>query len=215
MRHLSPVRLGAVLLALLALTITARAAEMPPPAARSCLECHSLPGLREHPQAPLLHGQDKRYLTHQITAFQRGLVPGQGGFARLDRKHPVMSGKAKQLDSKDMDAVAGWFSAHACLSARTIDAAPETPRPPDALVSRCLFCHGQGGRNQHAYVPNLAGQRRAYLENQLRSFRDTTWRDAVGPEASRHHSMMSRQGAYLTDADIGVLAGYFAGLPCR
>ena len=38
----------------------------------------------------------------------------------------------------------------------------------------CVACHGANGVSVSDTIPNLAGQRAAYLENQLKAFREGT-----------------------------------------
>ena len=41
----------------------------------------------------------------------------------------------------------------------------------------CSTCHGPEGRSEFPLYPNLSGQRAAYLEGQLKAFRDKTRAD--------------------------------------
>jgi cytochrome c553 len=50
---------------------------------------------------------------------------------------------------------------------------PPTPQ----VTAQCANCHGEEGVSNTRYVPHLAGQRRAYLMNQLRAFHDNTRRN--------------------------------------
>tara|TARA_R110001592_G_scaffold87751_1_gene259001 strand:- start:2003 stop:2644 length:642 start_codon:yes stop_codon:yes gene_type:complete len=204
-----------VLLAAAFLNGTAASDEPPLSAAVPCLPCHGRAHLHEKPQVPSILGQDAKYLIHQITAFQREFAPRGGGFTRLERKHPVMSAEAPKVVHEDIEAVADYFSRQACVNARDLDGGPSDPLPPPPLAKRCFLCHGEAGRSRHAFIPTLAGQRRTYLSVQLKSFRDTRWIDLTRPGQSRVHSMMTRQGSYLTDTQIGDLAAYFAGQSCR
>ncbi|MEP0338832.1 MAG: c-type cytochrome [Alphaproteobacteria bacterium] len=191
------------------------ASEDPPPAAVPCLRCHGPAHLAEKPRVPSILGQDAKYLIHQIAAFQREYVPRGSGFTRLERKHPVMNAQAPKVDHKDVGIVAGYFSRQACVNARDLDGGPSVPPPKPLLATRCFLCHGAAGHSRHTFIPTLAGQRQGYLRTQLLSFRDTHWIDLTRPGQSRVHSMMTRQGAYLTDAQIDDLAAYFAAQPCR
>lgn len=182
---------------------------------RPCLECHSLDGLRKHPEAPILHGQDRRYLMQQLTSFQRDVCVSCQGFVRLERKHPVMSDQAHALEKSALPVIAEYFANRECMSARAVDLAADLPKPPNDLIAECFFCHGYEGHNKLAFVPNLAGQRAAYLRNQLREFRDTKQADLYKLERGRSHPMMTRRGARLDDAEIDALATYFAGRTCR
>lgn len=206
---------AAVVFAATALAATAAPAEQPLSAAVPCLSCHGRAHLHEKPQVPSILGQDAKYLIHQITAFQREFAPHGSGFTRLERKHPVMSAEAPKVEHEDIEAVADYFSRQACVNARDLDGGPSDPLPQPSLANRCFLCHGEAGRSRHVFIPTLAGQRRTYLSVQLKSFRDTRWIDLTRPGQSRVHSMMTRQGMPLDDAQIDGLAAYFASQSCR
>ena len=206
---------AAVVFATTALTSTVAPAEPPPAAVVPCLPCHGRDRLHEKPQVPSILGQDAKYLFHQITAFQRVFAPRGSGFTRLERNHPVMSAEAPKVAREDIGAVANYFSRQACVNARDLDGGPSDPLPPPLLAKRCFLCHGEAGRSHHAFIPTLAGQRRTYLSAQLKSFRDTRWIDLTRPGQSRVHSMMTRQGMPLNDAQIDDLAAYFSSQNCR
>lgn len=90
-------------------------------------------------------------------------------------------------------AVAAATSGHASAA----DPAAET-------LDACRACHGRDGISAAADIPNLAGQRRAYLVQQLRAFRD----------GARKHDLMSPIAGQLSDADIDALAAFWsAALP--
>ena len=64
----------------------------------------------------------------------------------------------------------------------------------------CAGCHGNNGKSSVPIYPHLAGQQQAYLEKQLRDFRDGKRKDPVmGPMASG-----------LSDDDIADLAKFYA-----
>lgn len=66
----------------------------------------------------------------------------------------------------------------------------------------CYACHGLNGISSMSLYPNLAGQKRRYLADQLRAFRD----------GSRRSPIMSLIAAHLTNAQIQDVAAYFASL---
>jgi cytochrome c553 len=66
----------------------------------------------------------------------------------------------------------------------------------------CAACHGANGVSVSDTIPNLAGQRAAYLEAQLRAFKAATRRNAV----------MNAMAAPLAPEDIANVAAYFASL---
>jgi len=71
------------------------------------------------------------------------------------------------------------------------------------LVKECAYCHGDAGIAKSADVPNLAGQHRVYLLNQLKAFRS-------GKRPHKDMRYMSRQ---MTDAEMRAIADYYGSLP--
>lgn len=66
----------------------------------------------------------------------------------------------------------------------------------------CAACHGANGISIADNIPNLAGQRAAYLEAQLRALKAGT----------RKAPSMNAIAAQLSPADIANVAGYFSSL---
>ncbi len=71
------------------------------------------------------------------------------------------------------------------------------------VLGQCAACHGVDGIARSADVPNLAGQHDRYLFLQLQHFRS-------GKRAHKEMRYMSRQ---LTDAEMEVIARYYADMP--
>ena len=69
-----------------------------------------------------------------------------------------------------------------------------------AKSATCVACHGADGNSVNPIWPKLAGQHAAYLEKQIKDFRD----------GRRKDPMMSAMVATLSDEDIANLAAYFA-----
>ena len=68
----------------------------------------------------------------------------------------------------------------------------------------CSSCHGREGRSTSPTFPNLAGQQKEYLTNQLKAFRDKSRAD---PHARTY---MFGMAAGLDDAVIGGLADFYS-----
>jgi cytochrome c553 len=69
----------------------------------------------------------------------------------------------------------------------------------------CRTCHGKDGQGTTPVYPNLAGQKAAYMEQQLKAFRS----------GKRQAPQMSIVAKNLSDQDIADLAAYYASLePC-
>ncbi len=73
---------------------------------------------------------------------------------------------------------------------------------PPAKAAVCAGCHGPKGTSANPQWPNLAGQHKQYLVKQTRDFRDGKRMDPV----------MAPMAKGLTDAEIGALAAYYAGM---
>lgn len=68
-----------------------------------------------------------------------------------------------------------------------------------AKLGVCVACHGADGIGKAPQYPNLAGQKSAYLEKQLKAFRS----------GERTDPNMSAMAKPLSDRDIAELAAYF------
>lgn len=71
----------------------------------------------------------------------------------------------------------------------------------------CASCHGPGGDSISPAFPRLAGQKKEYLEGQLKAFRDRTRAD---PMAQAYMWGMTSQ---LSDQSLSELAAYYAAQP--
>jgi cytochrome c553 len=67
----------------------------------------------------------------------------------------------------------------------------------------CAACHGANGASVSDSIPNLAGQRVAYLGNQLKAWKDGT----------RKNPIMNAIAAQLSADDMANLAAFYAQLP--
>jgi cytochrome c553 len=74
--------------------------------------------------------------------------------------------------------------------------------PGRAKAQACATCHGPLGISVVPDAPNLAGQPRIYLVNQLWAFRS----------GKRVHEVMNVVAKPLTDEDIGALADWYASI---
>lgn len=68
------------------------------------------------------------------------------------------------------------------------------------VQSVCAACHGASGVSVSDTIPNLAGQRVTYLENQLKALKD----------GSRKNAIMNAIASQLSTVDIANVAAFFA-----
>jgi cytochrome c553 len=94
--------LGLFLLILTASDFEAHAGDVKSGAslAEKCEACHGLDGLSKIVEAPNLAGQNEQYLTKQLMAFKTG-----------ERQNDLMSIVAPTLSDKDIEDLAGYYSA--------------------------------------------------------------------------------------------------------
>jgi len=71
------------------------------------------------------------------------------------------------------------------------------------VASVCAACHGANGVSVSDAIPNLAAQRAAYIEAQLKALKDGT----------RRNPIMNAMAAQLSSDEIANVAAYFASLP--
>lgn len=69
----------------------------------------------------------------------------------------------------------------------------------------CASCHGQGGISSSPGIPNLAGQKQAYLARALQDYKGGLRK---GPSSG----MMAGIAAQLSSSDMQALAAFYAGM---
>jgi cytochrome c553 len=94
------------------------------------------------------------------------------------------------------------FTAVLLLTAASTDAA-DIEAGKAKVQAVCAACHGASGVSVSDGIPNLAAQKAAYIEAQLKALKD----------GSRKSAIMSAIASQLTSDDIANVAAYFASLP--
>src|SRR3954468_3514191 len=89
------------------------------------------------------------------------------------------------------------------LAAPLAYAQPNIDAGKAKVASVCAACHGPNGVSVSDAIPNLAAQRAAYLEAQLKSLKD----------GSRKNPIMNAIATQLSADDIANVAAYFAAQP--
>lgn len=71
-----------------------------------------------------------------------------------------------------------------------------------AKAATCAACHGANGISAIPTYPNLAGQKPAYIVQQLKAFKS----------GERNNAIMKPMATMLTEADMINVAAYYASL---
>jgi len=96
------------------------------------------------------------------------------------------------------------FAAHAQQGQPNIEAGKAR------VAQHCSACHGMNGISVTDTIPNLAGQRAAYIEAQLKAFKEGTRK---APNPTHPAATMAAMAAQLNPAQMAEVAAYFSSLP--
>jgi cytochrome c553 len=179
---------------------------------RHCASCHSV----ENPYTgavPRIDGQKIYYLAKQLRAFRddEPSVPYSPSKANA-RRHPAMDWQAERMTDADIRDLSDYIASLPCEPVReTVKLPPVTP----AKLQRCAYCHGDNGNNPYDVVPNLGGQKRQYLLNELLRFKISALDKPLEHDQERFNRMMAPAVYDLTDLEIAELANFYSQQSCR
>lgn len=167
----------------------------------TCNSCHGSAGLSDDAIFPNLAGQSAGAIYKQLEDFKSGR-----------RDAALMGVYISALSSQDLRDLAAHFSSlpRPFATAATGSTAVDSPArhlvevgDPLRGIASCAACHGPLGVTQGA--PELRGQQRAYLEEQLQAL-----------AAGRRHNDISEQmrsiARQLTPQEISQLAAYYSNV---
>ncbi|MBE0486250.1 c-type cytochrome [Marinobacter sp.] len=168
-----------------------------------CAACHGEGGGKPIMAVyPKLSGIGEKYLYRQLVDIKTG-----------DRPIAEMTGLLDNMSDQDLWDLAAYYNEQDMVVAQ---ADPELVERGQALyrggnmatgVASCAGCHSPNGSgNEPAGYPALGGQNAAYVEKQLKAYRDGE--RAAGANAAIMMDVASR----LNDAEIKALANYVSGL---
>lgn len=156
----------------------------------TCLGCHGIEGQRNaYPsyRVPRLGGQSREYIQTALRAYREG-----------SRPHPTMHAHASSLTDVDIDDILAWFETVEIVE----DQATEEMVAGYDAAAICVTCHGADGAGVAPQPPTLAGQHADYLVHAMRQYKDGT----------RTGNVMVAFAAALTDAEIEVIADFYAAM---
>jgi cytochrome c553 len=160
-----------------------------------CTACHGAQGV-SGADAPNLAGQYPEVIYKELLDYQHG-----------DRVDAVMNAMVATLTAQDLLDLAHYY---AYLPQpehdRPLAQAPALVRVGDPMrnIAPCASCHGS--RNGKVGAPNLAGEPRRYLGQQLTAF-------ARGTRRNDANAQMRNEARLLTAAEIVAVTDHYSGLP--
>ncbi len=146
----------------------------------TCIACHGRNGARAIQDYPNLAGQPKKYLVEQtwdiIDGKRKASRDAQGKPRTESMRGALITPDGKvRVKKEDIAQIADWLSG-------LPPAAPNPPadlKPEDIAAGkelyrkkRCQTCHGPDGKRPLPNYPYVAGQRYAYIINQMKDIRD-------------------------------------------
>lgn len=172
----------------------------------SCAACHGANGMGNAAAGyPRLAGLPKAYIEAQLKAFADG-----------QRNNALMSAMAKPLSAADIAHLAAYYSGlH--LGEAPLAKAPSAEQAAlgETLVHQgdwskgipaCIRCHGPGLEGVGTVFPPLLGQPAAYIEAQIKAWKEGTRRG--DPQA-----LMQTVALRMSDAQTQAAAAWLAAQP--
>ncbi|MGD9887694.1 MAG: cytochrome c [Halothiobacillaceae bacterium] len=195
---------------LAALVISSPAYSAAPAEVSSCLACHGAQGEGLAAAGyPRLAGLSAPYITEQLNAYIAGR-----------RVNAIMSGMAKPLTAAQIQVIASYFST---LTPHVNPAPPITNLAQAELgqqlalrgdwtagIPACFSCHAADGAGVSPAFPPLIGQPAAYIEAQIKAWKDGTRQAAPQNLAN---ALMHNVALRMSDAQSQAVAAWLSSLP--
>jgi cytochrome c553 len=157
-----------------------------------CAACHGPDGNSADPKVPSIAGQPKLFIETQLVLFREEL-----------RKSEQMLPVVKGMKDPEIIKLAEHFSRLPAkgMESGAADKALVQRGTQRAKELRCGICHLSDFRGQNQ-IPRLAGQREAYLEAEMRAYRDG--------KRTGGDTIMAAALYGVSDADIKALAHFLS-----
>jgi cytochrome c553 len=130
---------------------------------------------------------------------------------RNERSAEFMDDAIINLNDQQIIDLGAYYAAQSCSQSAAINLLAVPPLVSD----RCVVCHGEKGIFRQNRYPNIAGQHRTYILDQLIEFKLAGLEAKTGTKNITRNKSMSLQVAELRNIEIKELATYFAVLPCQ
>jgi len=178
--------------------------------AASCVACHGADGNGIAPNFPNLAGQSESFLYKQLKDFKEG--------KRVDA---TMNAMVLPLDDQGMQDVSAYFAGMKLNPGQADPAQVDVGKAiykggiAEIGVPACMACHGPTGNgNPGSGFPQLASQKAAYTEKQLKDFRAAAQNTSDTPVGRSNDAskMMRNAVKRMSDTEIQAVAQYIQGL---
>lgn len=149
-----------------------------------CAACHGADGNASGADMPTLAGQDARYFTKAMKAYQAG-----------KRQHEKMFEAVELLNDADISNLAAFYALQEPVRRNV-----RTPLTTTDWITRCERCHGLDGNSTDPRFPMLAGQDRTYLTRALQAY--------IG--GIRSSTTMHAMAGPLSESDVSGIVQFFS-----
>lgn len=135
--------------------------------ADKCNDCHGKDGVSTESKVPTIAGFSPDALQDILTQFKEGDRKGVK-FKAENGKETDMNAIAEKLSDADITALSKYYSAKKFKPAKQKFDAAMAKKGAKVHDKLCEKCHSDGGSNADDDAAILAGQWRAYLEEQFK-----------------------------------------------
>lgn len=160
----------------------------------TCALCHGVKGQSSNEEYPSLAGLSASYIESQLEAFANG-----------SRPHSQMTPLAYSLSQDQIVMLSAYYEKQEPMKTQSVGLEAGLVDKGEKLTQQygCIACHGEdlmGG----AIGPQLAGQARVYLIDQLKAYK----------AGNRHDPSQSMAGvtANMDSGQMALVAGYISSL---
>ena len=157
----------------------------------TCLGCHGVASYNNiYPsyKVPKLGNQHKEYIISALKAYKSG-----------ERSHPTMRAHASNLNDKDIEKIADYFS--------TIKL-PEKDNSANSTkiieeANSCVACHGVDGNSVVPNFPKIGGQYKDYIFYVLKSYKNGKRKNAImnGIASTLNEEQMEKLSKYFSSQE--------------
>jgi cytochrome c553 len=180
--------------------------------AATCLACHGADGNSIAPNFPNLAAQGEAYMVKQLMDFKAG-----------KRKDPTMNAMVMALDEQAMQDIAAFYATQPLkpgqADPKQVAAGKQIYKGGilETNIPACMGCHGPtGSGNPGSVYPQLSSQKSAYIEKQLKDFRNAAQNpnQETAPVGRHNDASAAMRNAVklLNDYEIKAVAQYIQGL---